>query len=199
MENGDIASWVATGIAFVSMLFSIWASNRAKQEQELAARHQREAAELMEKRHELDQLVWVDQYFVNVREWANQGCLAISEAIHLIRFDALDKTSKRNVQTKLSALIDSGRWYFPNQWKDEYGIKKEPAYRGLRQRPLDCLVFVYDLLEKGDTEPEQLKTIQRNFVSEIQKVLDPRIREQRIEKVLEEFRQSEQLRTADDN
>ena len=194
MEIGDLASWVATTVSVVAMVFTIQASRRAKHEQEAAAKHERQAAEIMAKAHGLDQLKWVDQYFYGVREWANEACCLISEAIHYC--DSFDKVSERrlHVLSRLSALIDTGRWYFPNQWSDEYGVHKEPAYRGVRQGTLDYLVAAYRHVENGDCERSNLIGLQRMFVSEIQEALDPRQRQKRIETVLKEFEVSEKLR-----
>ena len=100
---------------------------------------------------------------------------------------------------RLSSLIDTGRWYFPNQWTDDYGTHKEPAYRGMRQPVLDYVVEAYDLLKDSHSTESlraELIAAQREFVSHIQEVLDPRKREQEIKKILVEFEASERLRNA---
>lgn len=199
IEIGDIATWLATAVAIVSAIAAARSSKSADRYQEEAAQHTKKSAELLEKEHQLKLREWTDQYFNSVRAWAEQVSHAISEATHIIEHPELNGEHKRPVLIKLSSLIDTGRWYFPNQWTDDYGTHKEPAYRGIRQAVLDCVVEAYDLLR--DSEPtESLKTelvaAQRKFVSYIQDVLDPRKREQEIKKILIEFEVSERLRSA---
>ena len=102
------------------------------------------------------------------------------------------------VMYKLSSAIDRGRWFFPNQWNDEIGLHKEPAYRGLRQPILDHLVAAYDLVKnmKAATDGASVSDLvhyQRCFVSEVQQVLNPRRRNEEVERVNKQFTISEKL------
>jgi len=106
---------------------------------------------------------------------------------------------KRTTLIRLSALLGTGRWYFPNQSTDDYGTQKQPAYRGIKKPVLDCVAATYRLLQTtqpGDHAKSELTKIQRQFVSHIQIVLDPRKRELEIKKVITEFEVSEKLRDA---
>lgn len=199
IEVGDIATWLATAVAIISAIAAARSSKSADRYQEEAAQHSKRSAELLEKEHQLKLREWTDQYFSSVRAWAEQVCYAISEATHVIEHPELNGEHKRPILIRLSSLIDTGRWYFPNQWTDDYGTHKEPAYRGIRQAVLDCVVEAYDLLrESGSTEnlKAELVAVQREFVSYIQDVLDPRKREQEIKKIIIEFEISERLRSA---
>lgn len=199
IEIGDVATWLATAVAIISAIAAARSSKAADHHQEEAALHAKKSAELLEKEHQLKLREWTDQYFNSVRAWAEQVCHAISEATHIIEHPELNGEHKRPILVRLSSLIDTGRWYFPNQWTDDYGTHKEPAYRGIRQPVLDCVVEAYDLLRDSQST-ESLKTelvaAQREFVSYIQDVLDPRKREQEIKKILVEFEVSERLRNA---
>ena len=199
IEIGDVATWLATAVAIISAVAAAISSKAADRHQEEAAQHAKKSAELLEKEHQLKLREWTEQYFNSVRAWAEQVCHAISEATHIIEHSELNGGHKRPVLVRLSSLIDTGRWYFPNQWKDDYGTHKEPAYRGIRQPVLDYVVEAYDLLKDAQSS-ESLKTeliaAQREFVSHIQEVLDPRKREQEIKKILVEFEVSERLRNA---
>ncbi len=190
IELGDIATWIAALVAG----YSAYAANSSSK---AAEREARKATELWEKKHQLELRSWADQHFSGVRIWADQVCCAISESIHLVESQDLNDAAKHHVLVKLSHLIDTGRWHFPNQWSDDYGLHKEPAYRGVRQPVLDCVVAAYDNLKIssgfGDVQVS-LRSIQREFVSYIQDALDPRSREEEIRKVLEEFEQSQRLR-----
>lgn len=199
IELGDMATWAATIIAFASAIVAIKSSKAAEKQQEEASRQTKINAEILEKEHDLTLREWTDQYFNSARIWAERVCLAISEATHIAEHPELNNEHKRPILIKLSALIDTGRWYFPNQWSDDYGTHKEPAYRGVRQPILDCVVAAYGALEESgpeyDAKPE-LVMCQREFVSHIQEVLDPRKRDQEIKKILLGFEISERLRAA---
>jgi hypothetical protein len=156
----------------------------------------RQNAELLKKQHLLDQRAWTDAHFQSVREWAQQVSFTLAAAIHLSDAPA-DETKKVEILTKLSALIDTGRWYFPNLWSDKHGVDKEPAYRGIRQPILDCVVAAYDDLKDGGISGERRRNLtacQRHFVSQVQTVLDPRRRDREINKIIGEWEQSEKLR-----
>lgn len=197
VEFGDIATWIAALVAVYAAVVARQSSKAADQHQAEAAREARRAADLLERNHQLELRSWADQYFSGVRTWADQVCCSISEAIHLMERQSLGQSTKHPVLVKLSHLIDTGRWHFPNQWSDDYGVDKEPAYRGVRQPILDCVVDAYKTLKDssgpGDAR-DDLRAVQRDFVSHIQEILDPRSRDQEIHRVLVEFEQSQRLR-----
>ncbi|MGH1419161.1 MAG: hypothetical protein ACRBCJ_09930 [Hyphomicrobiaceae bacterium] len=94
-----------------------------------------------------------------------------------------DREEFVRLRSRLSALIDEGRLYFPNLQDPAKGANKDAAYRGHRQPILDTLVFVYDKLGMISEETnaanrsEQifaLNKLRRRFVSEVQDTIDPR-------------------------
>ncbi|MCC6076271.1 hypothetical protein ACFPTX_15200 [Pseudomonas sp. GCM10022188] len=199
IEFGDFATWIAAVAAIASAIAAARSSKAAEKQQQEATRHAISNAEILEKEHDLKLREWTDQFFSSVRMWAEEVCLAISEATHISEHSELSAEHKRPVLIKLSALVDTGRWYFPNQWVDDYGTHKEPAYRGVLQPVLDCVVAAYDALKESGPEYDaksELAMCQREFVSHIQEVLDPRKREQEIKKIILEFEVSERLRMA---
>jgi hypothetical protein len=122
-----------------------------------------------------------------VMGWANRVVVAMSEAHHL--------TSTANVApqflqqrslglaTALSALIDEGRWFFPNVGKKETDHAEKPgAYKGTRQAVLDHVVEAYNLaVELASTTDKdglnkRIHEARRHFVSEVQHAVDPRRR-----------------------
>jgi hypothetical protein len=199
VEFGDVATWLATLVAIVSAVAAFKSSRDANKYQKEAARHNKESAGLLADGHQLKLKEWIDQYFNSVRSWAEQVCLAISEAAHIVEDSDISSEHKRPVLVRLSSLIDTGRWYFPNQWAEDHGTHKEPAYRGVRQPVLDCVVGAYDLLrgaQAHEVRKADLIAVQREFVSHIQAVLDPRKREQEVMRIITEFEVSERLRNA---
>lgn len=216
MDTGDIATWVSALIAFGSAAQAIRASRaadvhqkqafdaqqKASEAQLLASKAQQETVAALLKQNQLRERQWAESYFTDVRSWANDACQAIAEALHFARHPYLvkDAANRIRIESKLSYLLDTGRWYFPNHWSDDYGKAKEPAYRGLRQPILDHLFKAYNATRAMDN-PEccakSLKDLiqaQRSFVSEVQNVLDPRRREEEVKRVLTEFETAETLR-----
>lgn len=195
MEFGDIATWVSAVVAIASAALAVRSSREADQ-------YQRHAADALLKQNQLRERQWAEQYFVGVRDWANEVCAAIAEALHLSRYPdiASDPNTRLWTEAKLSRLLDTGRWYFPNHWSDDYGQNKEPAYRGIRQPVLDFVFQAYSAthaMAQADAckrSLSQLVAAQRGFVSEVQNVLDPRRREAEVKRVLEEFQIAERLR-----
>jgi hypothetical protein len=199
IDLGDAATWAAAAIAFTSAFAARKSSRLAEEQQKEISYQSRIISETLEKGHELKLREWTDHYFNSVRVWAEEVCMVISEATHFSEDSEVSGEHKRSALIKLSSLVDTGRWYFPNQWSDDYGIHKEPAYRGVRQPVLDCVVDAYNFLKEpgaGREAKSELVKCQREFVSHIQEVLDPRRREQEIKKTLSKFEVSECLRMA---
>ena len=98
----------------------------------------------------------------------------------------------------LSAQIDRGRWFFPNLEHGGHGIEKGLAFQGLRQPALDCIVSTYRICQRLDWsrhEPnkalrEELVSLKKGFVSEVQAYLDPRKRRRQF-KAMTSFSASE--------
>jgi len=87
------------------------------------------------------------------------------------------------LRSRLSAMIDEGRLYFPNIQSRTYGRKKHEAYRGHRQPILDPLVEFYGRMKDIQSRPEELgdektldalNAVRRKFVSAAQTAIDPR-------------------------
>lgn len=88
----------------------------------------------------------------------------------------ISDTNKLESLAKLSALIECGRFYFPNIDKnDSYGMEKPLAYRGYRNITLDYLVFFYDIVNKESyvNYSKHLEHLQKLFTSRIFEVLSP--------------------------
>jgi hypothetical protein len=117
-------------------------------------------------------------------DWATQVAKAMTEASFWVDYETeLAATERKQGQfrlsTKLSALIDCGRWYFPNFNADSLGPEKELAYRGVRQLALSAILSVFDALEPAPNETGEQRTQHREsivdakriFVSEVQAAL----------------------------
>lgn len=142
------------------------------------------------------------EYFRDLRQWADRAIELLTEAIFLARLDR----SKQNPEAfeerwsrcrrDLSALIEQGRLFLPNQAADGIGADKSPAYQGFRSPGLNPLVKAYTLLGDFYREPgrfparattNELWDLRKEFVSYIQNLLDPQARR----KMLEHLRQTD--------
>jgi len=140
------------------------------------------------KTHKVSALTIRMQYFSELREWARDVGVVLSESVHLceINPDNMPRKSfhemQHDVKVRLSALIDQGRWFFPNLTSESHGAEKEKAFQGYRHTVLDVLVFTYKLVKRmeagtclaNDKIKEEMVSHKRVFISEIQTTLDPR-------------------------
>jgi hypothetical protein len=90
------------------------------------------------------------------------------------------------IRTRLSALLDRGRLFFPNTAMDTDDPDKEHAFRGKRQAALDAIYGVYrtvsDIGRQTERAPSRAEVVEsivskkRIFVSEVFETVDPRRR-----------------------
>ena len=123
-----------------------------------------------------------------VMNWANRVVAAISEAYHVCsapNASALFLNERGlALATSLSALIDEGRWFFPNIGKRPTDVEKPGAYRGTRQPILDHIVVVYECVSELQRMHDDSRSAlaakigeaRRHFVTEVQHAVDPRRR-----------------------
>jgi hypothetical protein len=113
----------------------------------------------------------------DLREWASEAIDVLSEAVY-----ASESNDVRRYTSQLSALVDRGRLFLPNQYTEEYGEHKLPAFRGYRHAALDPLIAAIKVLEGkveelhdyvSDNRGDVLRELQMEFVSHIQQILDP--------------------------
>jgi hypothetical protein len=83
---------------------------------------------------------------------------------------------RRELLSRLSASVETGRFYFPNVEKgDGFGADKPTAYRGYRSLILDFLVFSFRLFERDDAKIylKHAEELERHFTSLVFEVIDP--------------------------
>jgi len=83
---------------------------------------------------------------------------------------------KERYLSELSALIELGRFYFPNiNNKSGYGNEKSSAYRGLRDVTLEFLVYSFDICQKNNASEyiAHLEQLQKLFTSRVYDMLEP--------------------------
>lgn len=121
----------------------------------------------------------------DLRAWASEAVDVLAESNYTCRknnstLSESEQTIHTRCRYRLSALIDRGRFLLPNEREEEYGDHKARAYKGLRHPALDALVAAerilddaIDLLAFPDKKVALIE-VQREFVSIIQAILDPR-------------------------
>ena len=88
--------------------------------------------------------------------------------------------------------MDRGRLFFPNLNPDRKGAEKEGAYRGHRPPILDALMWTYHELEAltreggpaSDDSAGFIDECRRLLVSELQAYLDPRRKDEIVERMV---------------
>ena len=86
---------------------------------------------------------------------------------------------KMEMLSRLSALTEIGRFYFPNVIKEDYfGHDKPSAYQGYRDICLEFLVYFYNTALKSvdDSNVSVLWKQERNFTALMFDVIEPRKR-----------------------
>jgi len=121
----------------------------------------------------------------DLRSWASEAIDVLACASYATADTdkkRIDRSSELvHCRHRMSALIDRGRFFFPNQQDDQVGGDKPTAYRGWRHRALDPLVAAEVILSgrvgsgKFESRSEALIAMRREFVSSIQRVLAPEI------------------------
>lgn len=112
------------------------------------------------------------QYYQDVVAWHSNVIKVITQ------LKATNVENEKNTYlAELSALIETGRFYFPNiDLHDGFGANKPLAYRGYRNVVLDFLVYEYQLFEREDSNKyvEHAESLQRLFTSYVFQYLNPK-------------------------
>lgn len=163
----------------------------------------RRSASVSERQLALEARVFVTGWYNDFRAWASEAIDVMSEAIYCC--GAEDSHSQdcsvdlRVCRHRLSALIDRGKFFLPNDEHESYGLHKSYAYRGFRQPALDYLVGSeqiisgnMDVSEVGiESRSAALVEMKRRFVSVTQMVLEPRKHLSQLESLLKESRKED--------
>lgn len=114
--------------------------------------------------------------YLHYKEISTWHAQVVETLIALKLLPESNKENKTQLLVKLSALIESGRLYFPNILKhDDFGMEKPLAYQGYRNIVLDFLVYSYQLFEKDNYTryTQHAEILQRLFTSHIYEFLKP--------------------------
>ncbi|WP_353215153.1 hypothetical protein [Salinisphaera hydrothermalis] len=112
-----------------------------------------------------------------VRGWGQDVIHVLTEACYVLDNPDMSGDSRNRLCERLSALVDIGRFYLPNQGPMSHGAHKPAAYRGYRHRALDPLVAATRVLNlglpNGPDEAKVMRELRREFVSALFLILGP--------------------------
>lgn len=147
----------------------------------------------------LGRLSVVDSHLERIRGWADETVAVLVELSRECRESANKNGFDQRIaeqRTRLSIQVERGRWFFPNFIQDQYGLAKDPAYQGLRQPVLDAVVAAFDIAD-GATWTDRAEVrgdlwrAQRLFVSEVQALLNPARRYEKVDEILKDYRRTD--------
>jgi hypothetical protein len=123
------------------------------------------------------------------------------EVLFLLKFktkkDVVDEKSFTENLSKLSSLIERGRFFFPNiDKKNGFGNEKPTAYRGYRNLALDFLVASYNLFydpQNRINNLDQAEQLSRHFTSIIFEVIRPKENLQLIKSMTDRYFVKEEI------
>lgn len=132
----------------------------------------------------------------DLRAWASEAVDTLAEASYTCRRGDPTPTVEESAcilscRSRLSALIDRGRFLLPNERVGEHGDHKPRAYRGLRHPGLDALVAAErvlggDLAFTGFPDRKHaLIGLRREFVTAIQSIIDPQSHNKAVAEMLQ--------------
>ena len=171
MQIGDVAAWFGVALGLVSLVVSLATT--------ISSRRQQAAMAVREARLERDGSLQ-DRTKI-IRRWSSRVLEVIGE-MHRLLILKPNRTEltgeEQRLVGRLSSLIDEGRWAIPNKDISSHGKNKPFAYRGIRDRCMDDLVYMHDIFAHGKLsgdaggEPEFVY-LRRDFVSEIYLKINP--------------------------
>ncbi len=178
----DLSAAIALVSAAISLVAVLVSLRTARAQNALSAKLAEEEHQLLfeqvRMQRDSDILSWTEACIRSLAE-----CEFFVEHLDPGRLSEENRILYRDLRCRLSALIDQGRLFFPNETPEMKGAENPVAYRGFRQRILSFLVHSFDEFSKferlGSEDQRQalvatLNDLRRKFVSEAQVAIDPR-------------------------
>ena len=133
--------------------------------------------------------------FTIENEYVTQLLAWYSEVIEVLiqlkcTVDAPSDMTRSTSLSKLSSLIEKGRFFFPNIDKgNDFGKDKPPAYRGYRNLALDFLVASYNLhtCSEPKLHAAQAENLIRLFTSIVFEIVRPKERLEKIRSITDKY------------
>jgi len=129
-----------------------------------------------------------NEYIRELLDWHNRVIDVLMRFRHFGR--STDVADLQRDLACLSALIEQGRFYFPNLIQNDYGATKPAAYRGYRNLALDFLVAFYDIVSRPSydkSDGDSLAALQRYFTSIVFQIVRPKDRLDTIKQLTDQY------------
>jgi len=186
----DAGQWLTIALFLISLFLSFltWVSRAALSK----AREQRDEAKAAQKKAEdardLERNQMRSAVLAELLVWARMSNEAMAEANVLFRTkpagQSVDATAASDLMARLSALVDTGRLYFPNHSRDlDWPTFRDrpAAMKGFRDPILDTLMLAHEELRFADKADDagaaeaaaNIFNARRAFISELQDWVDP--------------------------
>ncbi|UBK38664.1 hypothetical protein KLF44_04420 [Clostridium perfringens] len=127
-----------------------------------------------------------EEYKRDLISWYEKIIIIIMEIVVFCDLENNIEYSKRRKKiAELSALIEIGRFYFPNiDKKDGFGKDNPLAYQGYRHIALEFLVDIHDIAMKDDFYKYKTKILEleREFTSCVYELIAPNKRKRKLKK-----------------
>jgi hypothetical protein len=188
MMADTVIQIISLGVAVASAVISVLFSLRTNRDTKIQT--------------QMQTIALLREYYSELQRWSDAVVEAITEAIFLCDYDPAKMqdgelfTKWITTKQKISALLDQGRFFLPNEEADKVGQHKPVAYRGYRPPALNCLAAVYELLNHFNCTAQapnrnlrpKLWDARRDFVSQLQKTLNPQERESQLQNMAKNIR-----------
>lgn len=135
----------------------------------------------------IDTMSYFLEYFRDIREWSNKVIETMEQCRFLCYIDPNNKSSidfyieRAKLISKLSTLLDQGRFFFPNK-EAEHGLHKLFANQGIKHDVLEEVENAYKIALKLDYKKQEhnssLKTeivaCKKRFVNHVFIAIEPK-------------------------
>lgn len=129
----------------------------------------------------------ISEWMRELRSWSGKVLLVLSKAAYGLESSNSADSDRTAWTQELSALIELGRFYLPNQRQDAWGLDKPVAYRGYRHAALDPLVAAVRVLVNREINGGQLLfELRREFVSALFMILGPEHYNREVARIIRE-------------
>lgn len=140
---------VAVVISVVALIFSVFSMNRSAKYERISVSN---------------------SYRSSLLQWYNH-CI---EAMTRLRICNNDNNQRLIILSALSALIDEGRFFFPNVEKNNFGNDRPIGFRGYRCDVLSYLVLYFKIYQEcASASDEDIDYIIKHFTSSFYKFMNP--------------------------
>lgn len=181
----SLVALIATAIGSVATavgVFTAWLSSRTVEK-------------ISAQQSEISAHATAEAWLAEVRQWAAQAIDIMNDGSYGCKIadpgePTTAESALRDCRRRISSIIDQGRYFFPNQRRDEYGLEKPMAFRGYRHAALDPLVAFERLIGKRRDITDfanydsAIVHLRREFVSRVFRVLSPETHNEQIARLI---------------